>query len=101
MQILYFGRKDSSGVFQHRNRLQKQTIEIPLLKEQFNNDVGLIHASLIDLLENEYLDKEKDLLVAKILELIHTEEGLPPCSKYRCKRQREMLHENQDKKANV
>jgi len=61
----------------------------------------LIHASLIDLLENEYLDKEKDLLVAKILEMIHIEEGLPPCSEYRCKRQREMLHENRDKKANV
>jgi hypothetical protein len=71
------------------------------LKEHFKEDVWSIHAALVDMLENGYLGKEKDLLVAKILEMIHTEEGLPPCSEYRCKRQREMLHENQDKNADV
>jgi len=69
------------------------------LKEQF--EVRLIHDGLVDLLENEYLDEAKNLLVAKVLELIHTEENLPACHKYRCKLQREMLHENRDKKANT
>ena len=64
------------------------------LKEQY--DVRLIHAALVDLLDNEYLDKAGDLLVARIFELIHTEEGLPPCGEYRCKLQREMLHKNRD-----
>jgi len=70
------------------------------LKEQFK-EVVYIHASLIDLLENEYLDKATGLLAARILELIHTEEGLPPCGEYRCKLQRKKLHENQDKNADV
>jgi hypothetical protein len=69
------------------------------LKKQF--EVRLIHNSLVDLVEHEYLDKARDLLVARTLELIHREEGLPPCWEYRCKLQREMLHENRDKSANV
>ena len=63
------------------------------LKERFDS-VYLIHLSLVDMLENEYLDKTRGLLVARILELIHTEEGLPPCGEFRCKLQIEMLHEN-------
>jgi len=70
------------------------------LKEQFNH-VKLIHASLIDLLENEYLDKPKHKLVANMLELMHTEEGLPTCGEYWCKLEREKLHENLDKNGNV
>jgi len=63
------------------------------LKEQFN-DARLIHASLLDLLKHEYLDKIKGLLVANMLELIHTEEHLPPCSEYRCDLQRKEIHKN-------
>lgn len=69
------------------------------LKKQF--EVRLIHNSLVDLVEHEYLDKAKQMLVARMLELMHTEEGLPPCGKYRCELQREMLNENQDKSAKV
>lgn len=67
------------------------------LKEQF--DVKLIHDSLVDLLEHEYPDKTRRLLIAKILELIHTKEGLPACNEYQCKLQREELNENKDDKA--
>jgi len=70
------------------------------LKEQFKY-VEYIHASLIDLLENEYLDKARDLLVARILELIHTEEGLQQCDEDRCELQREKLRKNRDKNADV
>lgn len=62
------------------------------LNEQF--DVRLIHASLLDLLEHEYLDKTKGLLVANMLELIHTEEHLPPCGEYRCDLQRKEIRKN-------
>jgi hypothetical protein len=61
------------------------------LKKQFK--VRLIHNSLVDLVEHDYPGKSRALLVARMFELIHTEEGLPPCGKYDCKRQREMLHE--------
>ena len=67
------------------------------LKEQF--EVRLIHNSLVDLVEHEHLDKSRDLLVAKMFELIHTEEGLPPCGEYDCKLQREMLHETKNEDA--
>jgi hypothetical protein len=36
-----------------------------------------------------------------MLELIHTEEDLPPCSSYRCELQRQKLHEKQEKNANI
>lgn len=61
------------------------------LKKRFK--VRLIHNSLVDLVEHDYPDKSTALLVARMLELIHTEEGLPPCGEYDCKSQREMLHE--------
>jgi len=67
------------------------------LKKQFK--VRLIHNSLVDLAEHEYLDKSRGLLVARMLELIHTEEGLPPCGEYKCKYQREMLHETKNEDA--
>jgi hypothetical protein len=63
------------------------------LKEQFQ-DVKLIHASLIDVLETDYLDQPRDLRVAEILELIHTEEGFLACDNYRCKLQREKLQKS-------
>ena len=69
------------------------------LKEQF--EVRLIHNSLVDLAEHEHLDKLRALLVAKMFELIHIDEGLPPCGEYDCKLQREMLHEKRGKNANV
>jgi hypothetical protein len=63
------------------------------LKEQFQ-DVKLIHASLIDMLETEYLDQPRNLRVAEILVLIHMEEGFLACDKYRCKLQREKLQKS-------
>lgn len=63
------------------------------LKEEFQ-DVSLIHASLIDRLEIEYLDQSKDHLLARILELIHTQEGLPVCNYNRCRLQREKLQKS-------
>jgi len=67
------------------------------LKKQFK--VRLIHNSLVDLIEHDYPDKSRAFLVAGMLELIHTEEGLPPCGKYYCKSQREMLHEAKNEDA--
>ena len=69
------------------------------LKKQFK--VRLIHNSLVDLIEHDYPDKSRALLVARMFELIHTEEGLPPCGRYDCKSQREKLNKIQDKSANV
>jgi hypothetical protein len=63
--------------------------------------VRLIHDALVDLLENEYLDKAKDLLVARIFELIHTAEGSLQCGESRCEHRRELLHENRDENAAV
>lgn len=67
------------------------------LKKEFK--VRLIHNSLVDLVEHDYPDKSRALLVARMLELIHTEEGLPPCGEYDCKRQREILHEAKNEDA--
>lgn len=36
----------------------------------------MIHNSFIDLAEREHLDKARDSLVARILELVHTENDL-------------------------
>ena len=63
------------------------------LKDEIQ-DVNLIHGGLIDMLETEYLDHPRDLLSAKILELVHTEEGLQSCDEYRCKLQREKLQKS-------
>ena len=65
------------------------------LKEKFS--IKLIHDSLVDLVEHEYLDPMDGRLVAGILELLHKEEKLPPCNMYRCKLKRETLHENKDR----
>lgn len=70
------------------------------MKEQFNK-VVLIHAGLIDLLMSEHLERERGMLVAEMLELIHTEEGLPPCNEYRCELQREELRKEQNKNASA
>jgi len=67
------------------------------LKKQFK--VRLIHNSLVDLVEHDYPDKSRALLVARMLELIHTEEGLPPCGEYDCESQREILHEAKNEDA--
>jgi hypothetical protein len=60
------------------------------LKEQFE-DVSLIHAALVDLLEAECLKEPVDSKAKETLELIHGEEGLPECREYQCKRQRGKL----------
>jgi len=52
------------------------------LKEKFS--VGLIHDSLIDLLEHEYPDKPKRRLIDGMLGLLHTVEGVPSCEQERC-----------------
>ena len=64
------------------------------LKEQFG--IRLIHNSLVDRVEHEYLDETEGLLVARVLELLHKEEGLPSCGEYRCKLERETLNEKCD-----
>jgi len=75
------GDKDSRGV-------------LDKLKEKF--DIRLIHDSLVDLAEHEYFDKITGRLHAGILELLHEEEGLPPCHEYRCKLARKSLHNGGD-----
>jgi hypothetical protein len=60
------------------------------LKEQFEY-VILVHASLVDLLKAECLAEPIDLKAKGVLDLIHTEEGLPEYVEYWCKRQREKL----------
>ena len=67
---------------------------LDILKEKF--DIRLIHDGLVDLAEHEYLDKLAGRLLAGILELLHEEEGLPPCHEYRCKLTRKKLHTNRD-----
>lgn len=52
------------------------------LKEQFS--VGLIHNSLIDLLEHECPDQPKRKLIEELFELLHTDEGLPSCGRFIC-----------------
>ena len=52
------------------------------LKEQFS--AKLIHDSLIDLLEHTCPDESTRRLVEEVFELLHGEEGLPPCKDYRC-----------------
>jgi hypothetical protein len=64
------------------------------LKEQFS--VRLIHNSLVDLVEHETLNETREPLVAKMLELLHEEDGLPPCGEYWCKLKREALNESND-----
>ena len=64
------------------------------LKEQFS--VRLIHNSLVDLIEHEPLNETREPLVAKMLKLLHEEEGLPPCGEYWCKLKREALNESHD-----
>lgn len=60
------------------------------LKAQF--DLQLIHDSLVDVAEHAYLEKTVGRLVAGLLELLHAEEGVPPCHEYQCRLQRKRLH---------
>lgn len=64
------------------------------LKKQFG--IRLIHDSLVDLVEHEWLSETREPLVARMLELLHKEEGLPPCGEYRCTLERRTLSENRD-----
>jgi len=66
------------------------------LKKEFS-DMYLIHLSLTDIAEHQPLDKAKDLLVARMLELIHTEEDFGDCGNYACELTREGLKETSDK----
>jgi len=52
------------------------------LKEQFS--AGLIHNSLVDLLEHEYPDEPRRRLIEEMFELLHTDGGLPSCGNARC-----------------
>jgi hypothetical protein len=62
------------------------------LKEQFEDDMFLVHFSLVDMLEVECLDGPLDLKASEVMELIHTKEGYyPECEENRCKYQREKL----------
>jgi hypothetical protein len=65
------------------------------LKSEFQG-VDFIHDGLVDYLETNYLDKQKGNLITKILEVIHTLEGVPECNAYRCKLQREKSPREQE-----
>lgn len=65
------------------------------LKSEFQ-EVDFIHDGLVDYLETNYLDKQKGELMTKILEAIHTLEGLPECNAHRCKWQRESTPKQQE-----
>jgi len=52
------------------------------LKEQFS--AGLIHNSLVDLLEHEYPDESRRRLIEEMFELLHTDEGLESCGNAQC-----------------
>jgi ribosomal protein L16 Arg81 hydroxylase len=83
--------KPVSEAFKELSKIGTDAKEIlTKLKEQFEY-VSLVHASLVDLLEAECLAKAIDLKAKEVLDLIHTEEGLPECGEYRCKRQRGKL----------
>jgi len=71
---------------------------VATLKAQFKN--GLIHDSLVDLAGHRYLDKSVDRLLAGLLELLHAEEGLPPCHNYGCESKRKRLHNKSDSDSN-
>lgn len=58
------------------------------LKNEFK-DAAFVHDGLIDYIETNYLDKQKDKLLTRILEDIHKQEELPECNQYRCRLQRE------------
>jgi hypothetical protein len=60
------------------------------LEKEFQ-DIRFIHDGLVDYLETNYLDKQKNKLIARILETIHLQKGLPECNEYRCRLQRQML----------
>lgn len=64
------------------------------LKDEFQS-VSLIHFGLLDRREVEYFDKPTDLLLDKILELIHTQESYPECTNERCRFRRQSLHKTQ------
>jgi hypothetical protein len=64
------------------------------LKDEFES-VSLIHFGLLDRREVEYFDKPADLLLDKILELIHTQEGYPECTNGQCRYRRKSLHKTQ------
>ena len=65
------------------------------LKEKFS--IGLIHDSLVDLVDHGYFtDRLAGLFVASILELLHEEEGLPPCHDSGCEWAREELRESRE-----
>ena len=64
------------------------------LKDEFQS-LGLIHFGLLDRLEVEYLDKPENLLLDKILDLIHTQEGYLECDNQRCRYRRQCLHKVQ------
>ena len=60
------------------------------LKEECT-EMSVIHWSLVDLLEDEFLEGQLDLKVSEVLELIHTKEGYPECESSKCKFQRKKL----------
>ena len=70
------------------------TSVLATLKAQF--EIELIHDSLVDLAEHRYLEKSVDRLLAGLLELLHAEEGLPPCHNSRCASKRKRLHSKND-----
>ena len=62
------------------------------VKNEFQGlKVEFIHDALVDYRETNYPDKQKDKLLANILEITHTVEGLPECGEYMCKLKRDLL----------
>jgi hypothetical protein len=63
--------------------------------EQEFQDIWFIHDGLVDYLETNYLDKQKDKLLTRILEATHLQKGLPECNEYRCITKRQMLKQQE------
>lgn len=62
------------------------------LKEE-DDDVPVVHWSLVDMLRVEPLDEKLSLKAGEVLELIHSKEGVEECEEDQCKWQRKKLKE--------
>ncbi len=59
--------------------------------------ISFIHDCFTDFLDGHYPDKDERKVINEILELLHTEEGMPPCDDYFCSWSRRMEEEAEAK----